>query len=97
MNVEQKQALIPLIPKMIEGEKAELFVLIEESHEVEEEAKIAEENYQKDLFELNKEYEEKMNTVVREETSNARKEFESMEHQGEVKELENLEDELNKL
>ncbi len=97
METEQKQVLIPLIPKMTVEEKAELIRLITESYEVEAKAEEAKDNYQKELYKINQEYEKKMNTIVREETSNARKEFEGMEHKAEIKELENIENELNNL
>ena len=92
-----KDVLSPLVPKMNPEEREELLILIDESHEVAKKAEQMKVKYQKELYELNKEYEKKMDTVVKEEATNARKQFEALEKTEEKKELEELETELKKI
>jgi len=86
----QKTELIKRLPKMTTNEKEQLLVIIEKA----EKKMMADETYQKNLSALNKETEAVMHTAVREETSNARKAFESYDDKMKVAQLKELEDEL---
>jgi hypothetical protein len=97
LDQKHKNTLLPLIPKMNDKERFELFALIEESFAVEEQTKQLQDNYKKERFALNKEYEKNVNTVVAEETKNARKQFESLEKDDSQKTLEELEEELKNI
>lgn len=94
---ESKLEISPLIPVMNEAERTELLELIEQSEQIESERKNFEEQYQQGLAELNAQYTQKMDQMVKDESNHAREEFEKLTSEGEEKELEELESALNNI
>jgi len=93
----EKETLEPLIPHMDDSEREALMGLIEEASDIKNKQEAGEAKYQEALRALNQEYEEKMNTVIKEEMKNARKQFEAKEQAEEGKELEEIESELSNM
>jgi len=91
IDPDQKKELEALIPQMTSQERQELVELI--SRSIEEEAKAAKENDVK-LAELNKEYEGKINNLVKETTEAAYKEAEKTEAQKDADEINAVEGEI---
>lgn len=89
----QKAELIRRLPQMNEDEKLQLLAIIEKA----EKKIVADETYQKNLAVLNKETENTMHKAVREETSNARKEFEAYDAEVTAVKLKEVEKEFESL
>ena len=91
----QKNELEELLPEMTTGERSELVDLLEQVET--ETSKILEhdEEYQSELSELNEKYIKKLDHLVKEESENARKEFESIDKKEGDIELKELEKEIN--
>ena len=87
----QKNELETLIPEMTNDERGQLIALIEQSNE---EAVKDDPEYQQELQKLNAEYDEKLNTLVKEKSKEALQEAESMEDEEEAKELDVMEGEI---
>ncbi len=87
----QKKELEGLLPQMADNERAELLKLIEQYTDGEEKI---EKDYQQNLGELNKEYDKKMDSAVKEQGEKARNEFEKMERKEAAKELKEFEGEI---
>ena len=97
LDYDQKLHIMPLIPVMEEGQRTELLDLINEANTLEEKRNESEKKYNEGLRELNKEYESKMDQIVKEETSHAIKGFEKISHDKDYAELEDLEKEINNI
>ena len=91
IDPNQKKELVPLISEMTDQERLELIALINQSNE---EAIQANEKYEKRVGEINKEYEGKINNLVKETTENAYKEAEKAETNKEAEVLNAVEGEI---
>lgn len=84
---DQKKELEPLIPEMTNEEKEELISLINQSQA---EGDKAQEEYQKGIGELNKEYKGKMDQVSKKFNETALKEMEKIDTEGSKEDLKEL-------
>ena len=91
IDPNQKKELEAVIPEMTDQERQELIALINQSNEDTEKA---EQVYQEKVGELNKEYEGKMNNLVKKSTEKAFKEYENTEKKEETEILNEVEGEI---
>lgn len=83
LEFDQIMQIAPLISHLNDQEKNELAAYIKQANELAEEQQKVEESYRENLQKLNEDYDQKSETLIRKNTSDARKAYENL-HQHEV-------------